>query len=133
MKSLPHGIYEALLDEFLRDTLARHPEVRTVFGKIDLEEQPGLYAAFVAKVLEQALREEADPEKRLALGNWILGRVADEPGRGHLENIASLTSQSRFSWKSLPPITAQPLSPAAYSPRQRAVSLPARPGTATGP
>jgi HKD family nuclease len=85
MKSLPHGIYEALLDEFLRDTLARHPEVRTVFGKIDLEEQPGLYAAFVAKVLEQALREEADPEKRLALGNWILGRVADEPGRGHLE------------------------------------------------
>ncbi|MGB5231264.1 MAG: DEAD/DEAH box helicase family protein [Desulfoprunum sp.] len=44
-----------------------------------------MLAAFVAKVLEQALREEADPEKRLALGNWILGRVADEPGRGHLE------------------------------------------------
>jgi len=85
MKTLPHGIYEALLDEYLRDALAERPELRTVFGKIDLEEQPGLYASFVAKVLEQALREEANPEKRLALCNWILGHVADEPGRGHLE------------------------------------------------
>jgi superfamily II DNA or RNA helicase len=85
MRSLPHGIYEALLDECLRDTLAKRPELRTVFGKLDLEEQPGLYASFVARVLEQALREEADPEKRLALCNWILGHVADEPGRGHLE------------------------------------------------
>ena len=82
MKSLPHGIYEALLDEYLRDALARRPELRTVFGKIDPEEQPGLYASFVAKVLEQALREESDPEKRLALCNRILGHVADEPGQG---------------------------------------------------
>ena len=85
MKPLHHGIYEALTDEFLRDTLARHPELRTVFGKIDPEEQPARYAAFVAKVLEQALREEADPEKRLALCNYLLGQVAKEPGRGHLE------------------------------------------------
>jgi HKD family nuclease len=79
------GIYEALLDEYLRDTLARHPELRTVFGKIDPEEQPARYAAFVGKVLEQALREESDTEKRLALCNHLLGQVAGEPGRGHLE------------------------------------------------
>lgn len=85
MKPLAHGIYEALIDEYLRDSLAQHPELRTVFGKIDPEEQPGLYASFVAKILEQALREESDPERRLALCNRILGHVANEPGRGHLE------------------------------------------------
>lgn len=84
-EQLPHGIYDALLDEYLSDALAQHPELRSVFGKIDLEEQPGRYAAFVARVLEQALREESDPEKRLALCNRILGHVAKEPGREHLE------------------------------------------------
>ena len=78
MSDLPHGIYEALLDEYLCDTLAQHPELRTVFGKIDPEEQPARYAAFVAKVLEQALREEADSEKRLALCNHLLGQVGGQ-------------------------------------------------------
>ena len=55
MKPAVHGIYDALIDEFLSDTLARHPELRTLFGKIDLDEQPARYSSFVAKVLEQAL------------------------------------------------------------------------------
>ena len=84
MKELSPGIYEAITDEYLRDTLAQHPELRTVFGKIDPEEQPARYASFVAKVLEQALREESDPEKRLALCNNMLGQVAYEPSRNHL-------------------------------------------------
>ena len=82
---LAHGIYEALLDEVLQDALSKRPELRRIFGKIDAEEQPALYASFVAKVLEQALREETDPEKRLGLCNRVLGTVAAEPGRGHLE------------------------------------------------
>lgn len=85
MKQLFPGIYEALTDEHLRETLSRHPELRTVFGKIDPEEQPALYASFVTKVLEQALREESDPNQRLALCNRILDTVAANPGRGHLE------------------------------------------------
>ena len=40
MTQVAHGIYEALLDEYLRDALAQHPELRAVFGKIDPEEQP---------------------------------------------------------------------------------------------
>ena len=86
MKEVAFGLYDALTDEYLRDTLAKHPELKTVFGKIDSEEQPARYASFVAKVLEQALREESNPEKRLALCNWILDHVANEPGRNHLEN-----------------------------------------------
>ena len=69
MSRLSPGIYEALVDLSLRDTLDQHPELRSVLGKLDPEEQPARYAAFVAKVLEQALREETDPERRLALCN----------------------------------------------------------------
>lgn len=82
---LSPGIYAALLDEALQEALAQRPELRRVFSKIDPEEQPALYASFVAKVLEQALREESDPEQRLALCNRLLGTVAAEPGKGHLE------------------------------------------------
>nr|WP_320055825.1 DEAD/DEAH box helicase family protein [Desulfuromonas thiophila] len=82
---LSPGIYAALLDEALQEALNQRPELRRVFSKIDLEEQPGLYAAFVAKVLEQALREETDPQQRLALCNRLLGTVAAEPGKGHLQ------------------------------------------------
>ncbi len=85
MKHLAQGIYEELIDEYLRDALAQHPELRSVFGKIEPDEQPARYASFVAKVLEQALREESDPVRRLALCNLILGHVAKEPGRNHLE------------------------------------------------
>ena len=94
-KNLAHGIYEALIDEYLRDAIALRPELRTVFGKIDPEEQPGRYSSFVAKVLEQALREESDPEKRLALCNWIIGHVANEPGRGHLEKHRLVPGQKK--------------------------------------
>jgi len=84
VKDFAHGIYDRLIDEYLRDALSQHPELRSVFGKIDPEEQPARYASFVVKILEQALREETDHEKRLLLCNRILGQIADEPGRGHL-------------------------------------------------
>jgi hypothetical protein len=48
----PFGIYESLLDEGLRDSLVLHPELRSLFGKIDPEEEPARYATFVAKVIE---------------------------------------------------------------------------------
>lgn len=92
--AIPYGIYEALLDEGLRDRLNVFPELRAVFGKLDPEEQPALYAGFVAKVLEQALREEIDPEQRLDLCNRLLAAVAAEPGKSHLKN-RQLISESK--------------------------------------
>ena len=50
MKHLAPGISESLIDEFLRDAIAQRPVLRTVFGKIDPEEQPGIYTSFVAKM-----------------------------------------------------------------------------------
>ena len=78
------GIYEALLDQELKDAIERHPELRSVLGKIDDEEQPTRYAAFVSKVLEQALREEVDPSLRFALCNCLLWLIAERGGRDHL-------------------------------------------------
>lgn len=33
MKQLAAGIYDALIDEYLRDTLAQHPDLRTVSAR----------------------------------------------------------------------------------------------------
>jgi hypothetical protein len=48
------GIYDTLLDQTLADLLSRYPELRTVFGKLESEEQPSRYAEFVSKVLKQS-------------------------------------------------------------------------------
>ena len=81
----------------------------------------------MAKVLEQALREESDPEKRFALCNQILGQVANEPGRGHLEKHRLFQNKSRSSLKSPHRITARQAFPARTLRWQKAVSLPAPP------
>ncbi len=103
MKQPAHGIYEALIDESLRDALEQHPELRSVFGKIDPEEQPSRYSVFVAKVLEQALREESDPEKRFALCNRILEQVSTEPDRGHLGKHRLVAKQKAVLLEITPP------------------------------
>jgi hypothetical protein len=47
--SIPHdGIYEALLDKDLQ-ILQLHPELRSIFGKLDPEEEPARSSAFLLK------------------------------------------------------------------------------------
>ena len=80
---LPHGIYDALLDENLREAIVRHPELRVVLGKIDVEEQPARYAAFIAQVVQQALREQSDPIARLSICNRLIELVSKDSERSH--------------------------------------------------
>lgn len=42
-RKLTHGIYDVLLDEALQEVLAQSPELRSVLGKLDAEEQPAPY------------------------------------------------------------------------------------------
>lgn len=116
MRDLAPGIYEAIIDEYLRTTLSDHPELRTVFGKIDPEEQPARYASFVAKVLEQALREEVDQEKRLDLCNRILEHVARQPGRSHLEKHRLVPEQKPMLLEITPPHYKTPGIPRPHTP-----------------
>lgn len=97
------GIYEALLSGNIQEVLESHPELRSVFGKIDPEEQPSRYAAFVAKVLEQALREESDPEERLALCNQLLDHVCRDPRRSHLQKHHLVADKKSILLEITPP------------------------------
>lgn len=74
--SLAPGIYEALLTTDIQSILREHPELRSVFGKIDAEEEPSKFAAFVSKVLEKALSHRSDSSARLALCNSIIQQIA---------------------------------------------------------
>ncbi|MHB1731325.1 MAG: DUF3427 domain-containing protein [Leptospirillum sp.] len=84
MEPLPSGLYEELLDERLREVLSHYPDLRAVFGKLEPEEEPSRYVAFVSQVLHQALLESPSPEKRMALVNHLLERIALDGGLDHL-------------------------------------------------
>jgi superfamily II DNA or RNA helicase/HKD family nuclease len=84
MPDLPAGLYESLLYQELRDLLERQPELRSVFGKIEADEEPARYAAFLTKVVERALRVETDSTVRLQICNHILDYLAGDPKREFL-------------------------------------------------
>ena len=97
------GIYDALLDQSLQDVLSHTPELRAVLGKIDIEEQPARYAAFVAKIMEKALRGESNPGKRLALCNRIIDLLSAICDMGHLEKHKLIVAQKSLLQEITPP------------------------------
>lgn len=84
--ALSPGIYEALLTEELRDVIARHPELRSIFGKLDVEEVPSRYAAFIARIVEKALRLETDAVARISLCNEIVALISGRSTAEHLKD-----------------------------------------------
>ena len=80
----PYGIYDLLIDSHMKDSLGRNPELRAVMGKLDPEEQPARYAAFLAKVIEEALRKEKDADIRFAICNHLIDILSDGPDKDHL-------------------------------------------------
>ena len=104
MTQKPHyGIYDVLLDQSFQDLLTQIPELRTVLGKIDIEEQPARYATFVARILEQTLRMIVDPESRLTLANQIIDLLASETGMGHLEKHRLIVGRKSLLLEITPP------------------------------
>lgn len=116
MTSLPFGIYEELIDEGLRELLDSHPELRSTLAKIDAEEEPRLYAAFVARVLEKALRGEPDSERRRVLCNQLLEKVAGEPDREHLRKHRLTTAAKPLLLEITPPNFGASRLPRPYTP-----------------
>jgi len=96
-----YGIYDALLDKELLEILDRHPELRTILGKIDHEEQPARYATFVARVIEQALREETDSAARLVLCNQLIEIISKRSE--HLEQHQLVDAQRSILLEITPP------------------------------
>ncbi len=107
MASLPHGIYEALLDEELNANLHRQPELRSAFGELDPEEEPARYAALLARVLEKALQLEDDPANRLRLCNEIIERIAGNPTTQFLQGSRLVATAKPLLLEIRPPNYAQ--------------------------
>jgi superfamily II DNA or RNA helicase len=107
MAVLPQGIYESLIDEDLNSILQRHPELRSVFGKLDPEEAPARYAAFLARLLEKALRLEDDPETRLRLCNEIVERIAGNESTQFLQGNRLVRADNPLLLEITPPNYAQ--------------------------
>ena len=85
MQTLPFGIYDRLIDEGLSEILRNYPDLKPVMDKIDVEEEPHLYAAFVARVLEKVLKLEPDSEQRLVICNQVLESLTSGPDCNHLQ------------------------------------------------
>lgn len=85
MKPLPAGIYDRLIDRDTRELLEAHPELRSVLKKIDAEEVPARFAAFVADVVEKALQLHESTEDRLKLCNDIIGHLSASEATAHLD------------------------------------------------
>ncbi len=113
---LPEGLYEALFNEEIRSVFARHPELRSVFGKLDPEEEPSRYAAFVAKIIEQALRQETDSATRLELCNRLITLVASGEKTSHLAARKLLSAEKSLLLEITPPHYACPGMPRPETP-----------------
>ena len=107
INAIPFGLYDALLDERLRAVLKRNPDLRTVLSKIDAEEQPTRYAAFLAKVFESALRQETDPNERISLCNRLIELLSKDDERTHLEKFKLVPAERQILSEVTPPNYAQ--------------------------
>jgi hypothetical protein len=59
MADPPVGLYESLLHQELKEALERRPELRSVFAKIEADEETTRYAAFLVRIVEKALRRRS--------------------------------------------------------------------------
>lgn len=74
--ALPEGIYDRLLDREVKELLENHPDLRSVLKKIDAAESPVRFAAFLGKVIEEALHQTESLEQRRNLCNSILEHLS---------------------------------------------------------
>jgi superfamily II DNA or RNA helicase/HKD family nuclease len=84
MKALPAGIYDQLIDCDTQKLLESHPELKSLIKKVDADEVPSRFAAFVADAVEKALKLHESPEDRLKLCNEIIGHLSASEVTAHL-------------------------------------------------
>jgi superfamily II DNA or RNA helicase len=113
---LHHGVYEALLDEDLQQAFNRHPELRSIFAKVDPEEEPVRYAAFVAKVVTEALRVDTDSKSRLRLCNQLIEFLSNHPSSPFLRSRRLVEAEKSLLLEITPSHYAQPGMPRPQTP-----------------
>ncbi len=128
VENLPHGIYEALLDEDLSALLKRCPGTRSVFDKIDPEEEPARYSAFLAQAIEKAISLERDADARLRLCNEIVDLLAGVPSREFLKNRRLVSALKPLLLEITPPMYADSGVPRPETPLAKSTLFTGSPG-----
>jgi HKD family nuclease len=115
MTPLAAGIYDRLIDHDTRELLESHPELRAILKKIDAEEVPARFSAFIADAVEKALKLHETAEERLALCNQLIGQISNSASTSHLKgrlltddakNLLSEISPPEFGTATYPrPVT----------------------------
>lgn len=103
---LPAGIYDALVDVELQACLDANPEVRSVIGKLEADEEPERFSCFVARVLENALRQQIDGASRLHLCNALIRRISESPEATYLSQKRLCEIQASVLREVTPPYHA---------------------------
>jgi superfamily II DNA or RNA helicase/HKD family nuclease len=103
MMSLAVGIYDRLVDHDTRELLESHPELRAILKKIDAEEVPARFAAFIADVVEKALKLHEKSEDRLALCNQLIGHITNSASTSHLKGRL-LTNEAKNLLSEISPL-----------------------------
>jgi superfamily II DNA or RNA helicase/HKD family nuclease len=86
--NLAPGLYESLITRSLEKQLGDLPETLRTLQSVDEADQPHVMSRHVQTLVERALRETKDPEKRIALVNGIVQHLQQE-----LDVVTAPTSQ----------------------------------------
>lgn len=114
--SLAPGLYEQLLDEELQERIAATPDLKAILRQIDDESAPQAYGQFVAKLVQQSLRQ-VEPTERIPLLNRLIELFAAQDGLDYLRRRRllatdkSVLTEISFSTRSKP----RPITPLASS------------------
>ncbi len=76
--TFPEGIYDQLIDRKTRDLLLENPELRSIVKKIDSAESPARFAAFLSRIIEEALHRQETIETRRDLCNSIIDQLCGD-------------------------------------------------------
>ncbi len=110
------GIYERLTTRRLKDFLDCHPEVRALTAKIDPEEEPSKYSAFISQFVEAALLRKSTSAERIALCNSLLESIFanEETEPEQVERLSDV--EPRLLTEITPPYLVKPGLPRPLTP-----------------
>jgi len=104
--ALPEGIYDRLIDRHIQEILESHPDLKAIVKKIDAAESPARFAAFLAGVIEEALKLEESVETRRKLCNQIIEGLSGSPKTEHFEESILTDFAGKHLLQEISPPTA---------------------------
>jgi hypothetical protein len=116
MESPPEGIYDQLLDFDTAAILEAHPELRSITKKLDAEEAPARFSAFLARVIQKALWHHETAELRQALCNRIIAQLCEGGVNSQLEGSRLVATNENVLTEITPPTSGASRFPRPVTP-----------------